>query len=150
MSELEWELYQRLYVELLHSPAARPPRLLVYLHAPLETIVERIRARGRPKERDTPDVYWAALHARYEQLDRPLPRLSRAEPRRARVRPRRAIPGRSRRSRHASARAWSRSCRRRSCFREHSWSRRCDAPRVRAGTRRTFGGSQLSLEPLIP
>ena len=67
MSELEWGLYRMLYVELLHSPAARPPRLLVYLHAPLETIVERIRARGRPKERDTPTSYWAALHARYEQ-----------------------------------------------------------------------------------
>jgi deoxyadenosine/deoxycytidine kinase len=67
MSELEWGLYRMLYAELLHSPAARPPRLMVYLHAPLETIVERIRARGRPKERDTPTSYWAALHARYEQ-----------------------------------------------------------------------------------
>jgi deoxyadenosine/deoxycytidine kinase len=66
MSELEWELYRRLYVELLHSPSARPPRLMVYLHAPLDTIVERIRIRGRPKEKDTPDAYWAALHARYE------------------------------------------------------------------------------------
>jgi deoxyadenosine/deoxycytidine kinase len=67
MSELEWALYRRLYVELLHSPVARPPRLLVYLHAPLATIVERIRSRGREKERDTPDAYWAALHARYER-----------------------------------------------------------------------------------
>src|SRR3954464_10652632 len=56
MSALEWELYRRLYVELLHSPAARPPRLLVYLHAPLETIVARIRMRGRAKERDTPEA----------------------------------------------------------------------------------------------
>ncbi len=67
MSGLEWELYRRLYVELLHSPAARPPRLLVYLHAPLDTIVERIRTRGRPKEKDTNESYWAALHARYER-----------------------------------------------------------------------------------
>jgi deoxyadenosine/deoxycytidine kinase len=67
MSAMEWELYRRLYVELLHSPAARPPRLLVYLHAPLDTVVERIRLRGRPKERETPDAYWAALHARYER-----------------------------------------------------------------------------------
>lgn len=67
MSELEWELYQRLYRELLHSPAARPPRLLVYLHAPLETIVARIRRRGRPMEQDTAEPYWAALHARYER-----------------------------------------------------------------------------------
>ena len=67
MTALEWELYRRLYVELLHSPAARPPKLLVYLHAPLETIVARIRRRGRPKEEDTPLAYWAALHARYER-----------------------------------------------------------------------------------
>ena len=67
MSSLEWQLYRRLYVELLHSPAARPPRLLVYLHAPLETIVERIRTRGRPKEKDTRESYWATLHARYER-----------------------------------------------------------------------------------
>ncbi len=66
MAALEWELYRRLYVELLHSPAARPPKLLVYLHAPLDTIVARIRMRGRPKEKDTPESYWAALHARYD------------------------------------------------------------------------------------
>ena len=67
LSALEWELYQRLYVELLHSPAARPPRLLVYLHAPIETILERIQHRGRPKEQDTAESYWVTLHARYER-----------------------------------------------------------------------------------
>ncbi len=67
MTALEWELYRRLYLELLHSPAARPPRLLVYLHAPLDTIVARICLRGRPKERETAESYWAALHARYER-----------------------------------------------------------------------------------
>ena len=67
LSALEWELYQRLYVELLHSPAARPPRLLVYLHAPIETILERIQQRGRPKEQDTAERYWVTLHARYER-----------------------------------------------------------------------------------
>ena len=67
MSALEWELYRRLYIELLHSPAARPPRLLVYLHAPLETIVQRIRTRGRPKEKDTAESYWTTLHGRYDR-----------------------------------------------------------------------------------
>ena len=66
MSTVEWELYRRLYAELQHSPSARPPRLLVYLHAPLGVIVERIRRRGRPKEKETPVEYWSALHARYE------------------------------------------------------------------------------------
>jgi deoxyadenosine/deoxycytidine kinase len=67
LSSVEWELYERLYAELLHSPAARPPKLLVYLHGPLDVIVERIARRGRPKERDTSLAYWAALHQRYER-----------------------------------------------------------------------------------
>lgn len=65
MTATEWDLYARLYGELLHSPAARPPRLLVYLHAPLSTILDRIADRGRPKERDTSVEYWMTLHTRY-------------------------------------------------------------------------------------
>jgi deoxyadenosine/deoxycytidine kinase len=65
VGDAEWQLYVSLYRELLHSPAARPPRLLLYLHAPLDVILERIARRGRDKERDTEPDYWAALHARY-------------------------------------------------------------------------------------
>jgi deoxyadenosine/deoxycytidine kinase len=65
MTALEYDLYVRLYAELLHSPAARPPALLVYLHGPLEMMLRRIEARGRPGERETEREYWAALHARY-------------------------------------------------------------------------------------
>jgi len=61
----EWQLYRRLYAELLFAPAARPPRLLIYLHAPLDTILKRIAQRGRPKERDADPSYWEQLHARY-------------------------------------------------------------------------------------
>ena len=67
LSPREHDLYTRLYQELLHAPAARPPRLLVYLDAPLATVVERIRRRGRDKERDTPMAYWERLHARYDR-----------------------------------------------------------------------------------
>jgi len=67
MSSEEWTLYRRLYAELLHSPAARPPRLLLYLHGPLDTIVDRIATRGRPKERETPVEYWRLLHERYDR-----------------------------------------------------------------------------------
>jgi len=67
MTASEWELYERLYAELLHSPAARPPRLLVYLHGPLDVVLARIARRGRPKERDTDVAYWTALHRRYER-----------------------------------------------------------------------------------
>lgn len=67
MSSVEYDLYCRLYAELLHAPAARPPRLLVYLHAPLDLVLSRIAMRGRPLERDTDPAYWAALHERYER-----------------------------------------------------------------------------------
>ena len=65
LSDEEWQLYRKLYAELLFAPAARPPRLLIYLEAPLETILARIAERGRPKERDTDRAYWEQLHARY-------------------------------------------------------------------------------------
>jgi len=65
LSAEEWQLYRRLYRELLHAPAARPPRLLIYLHAPLDHILARIVERGRPKERDADRTYWEQLHGRY-------------------------------------------------------------------------------------
>lgn len=65
MGEADWRLYEQLYAELLHAPAARPPRLLLYLEGPLETILERIATRGRPGERDADPEYFAALHDRY-------------------------------------------------------------------------------------
>jgi deoxyadenosine/deoxycytidine kinase len=67
MSADEWQLYQRLYTELLQAPAARPPRLLIYLDAPVEVLMQRIATRGRPKERDTPSEYWIGLHDRYDR-----------------------------------------------------------------------------------
>jgi deoxyadenosine/deoxycytidine kinase len=66
MTAPEFELYQRLYAELLTGPAARPPRLLIYLHGSLDVVVARIGHRGREAERDMPPSYWKALHGRYE------------------------------------------------------------------------------------
>src|SRR3954462_178186 len=54
MSADEWQLYRRLYAQLLHSPAARPPRLLIYLPGPLDVVTRRISMRGRPVEKDAP------------------------------------------------------------------------------------------------
>ena len=65
LTKEEWQLYRRLYAELLFAPAARPPRLMIYLYAPIETILARIAERGRPKERDADKGYWEQLHARY-------------------------------------------------------------------------------------
>jgi deoxyadenosine/deoxycytidine kinase len=65
MGAPDWKLYEQLYAELLHAPAARPPRLLIYLEGPLDTILERIATRGRPGERDANPEYFTQLHARY-------------------------------------------------------------------------------------
>lgn len=65
MSRHEFELYQRLYAELLTGPAARPPRLMIYLHGSLDLVVARIGQRGREAEREMPPSYWKSLHARY-------------------------------------------------------------------------------------
>jgi deoxyadenosine/deoxycytidine kinase len=66
MTRHEFELYQRLYAELLTGPAARPPRLMIYLHGSLDLVVSRIGQRGREAERDMAAGYWNTLHARYE------------------------------------------------------------------------------------
>ena len=67
LSAEEWQLYQRLYKELLFAPAARPPRLMIYLHAPLDVTMTRIAERGRPKERNADPEYFIQLHARYQR-----------------------------------------------------------------------------------
>jgi deoxyadenosine/deoxycytidine kinase len=67
MSSDDWTLYQQLYGELLHAPTARPPRLLVYLQGPFDTILGRIGTRGRRMERETDPGYWRELHDRYER-----------------------------------------------------------------------------------
>jgi deoxyadenosine/deoxycytidine kinase len=65
MGAADWKLYEQLYGELLYAPAARPPRLLIYLGGPLDTILGRIATRGRPGERDADPAYFSALHERY-------------------------------------------------------------------------------------
>ena len=67
MTSDEWTLYRRLYGELLHSPAARPPRLLIYLYGPLDVIAKRIATRGRPSEKEVAAEYWRSLHEQYER-----------------------------------------------------------------------------------
>ncbi|MCU0627609.1 MAG: deoxynucleoside kinase [Gemmatimonadaceae bacterium] len=66
----EYELYERLYAELLTGPAARPPRLLIYLDGPLDLVVARIGQRGREAERDMPPAYWKRLDIRDYDLVR--------------------------------------------------------------------------------
>src|SRR5688500_6026600 len=67
MSRIEHDLYMHLYVELLHSPAARPPKLLIYLHGPLDVLHGSIRTRRRPSGRTTGREHWAIRLTRHSR-----------------------------------------------------------------------------------
>lgn len=64
ISERDWATYQEIYqnaVSLL-----RPPDLVVYLQAPVSSLVERIQKRGRDFERTIDVTYLENLNSRYE------------------------------------------------------------------------------------
>ncbi len=61
----EWELYQELYQSL--SPRIPTPDLTIYLRAPLEVLLERIRLRGRSFERGIDPGYLERLTEAYDR-----------------------------------------------------------------------------------
>ena len=61
----EWELYQELYQSL--SPRIPAPDLTIYLRAPLEVLLERIRRRGRSFERGIDPGYLERLTEAYDR-----------------------------------------------------------------------------------
>ncbi len=56
-----WELYQTIVAALA------PPDLMIYLKAPVRTLKQRIRIRGRQMEQEIPTTYLARLNALYEE-----------------------------------------------------------------------------------
>lgn len=76
LSADEYELYRRI-VDSLH-PASQPqPDLVIYLQAPAETLMERIRQRGNEFERLIPGSYLESISERhadffYQYEDAPL------------------------------------------------------------------------------
>lgn len=65
LSGAEWTLYQDLYNHL--SPRLPAPDLTIYLRAPIHTLLERIRRRGRPFELEMSPQYLQTLTEAYEQ-----------------------------------------------------------------------------------
>jgi len=61
----EWNLYQDLYQNL--SPRLPTPDLTIYLRAPLEILLERIRRRGRSFERNIDPDYLNRLSRAYDE-----------------------------------------------------------------------------------
>lgn len=56
-----WELYQTIVSVLA------PPDLMIYLKAPVKTLKQRIRLRGREMEQDIPSAYLNRLNGLYEE-----------------------------------------------------------------------------------
>ena len=66
LSPDELALYQRVYEAL--RPQAPAPDLVIYLQAPTETLVERVRRRAAPFERGIEEAYLALLAESYARF----------------------------------------------------------------------------------
>ncbi len=65
MDERDYRAYHDLFQMMIEF--LRPPDLVVYLRAPVEVLLERIRSRSRDFERQIPPAYLAQLNERYEE-----------------------------------------------------------------------------------
>ncbi len=63
LSDAEYRLYEKVYSHL--KPQAPTPDLVIYLQAPVETLVERVRERGVEYERTISPHYLARLADAY-------------------------------------------------------------------------------------
>ena len=66
LSDDEYKLYQSIYRGL--SPQVPAPDLVIYLQAPVYTLVERVRKRGNRYERTIQDDYLARLSDSYGEF----------------------------------------------------------------------------------
>jgi len=66
LSEDEFKLYQNIYQSL--APQVPPPDLVIYLQASTDTLIERVRRRGRNYERSVTDDYLARLGNSYGEF----------------------------------------------------------------------------------
>jgi len=66
LSDDEFALYDKIYTHL--KPQTPTPDLVVYLQAPVDTLVDRVHRRGVEFERQMPDVYLARLADAYARF----------------------------------------------------------------------------------
>ncbi len=66
LDEMEFQLYQKIYTDL--KPLAPTPDLVIYLQATPATLMERVRRRGRPYERQMDEAYLTALADSYARF----------------------------------------------------------------------------------
>jgi deoxyadenosine/deoxycytidine kinase len=65
LSDAEYRLYEKVYSQL--KPDAPTPDLVIYLQAPVETLIERVRERGVDYERTISPHYLARLADAYSR-----------------------------------------------------------------------------------
>lgn len=65
MSERDFQVYTSVYKSMI--PSLKKPDLMIYLDGSIETIINRIKLRGRDIEQSTDIEYWISLHKKYEQ-----------------------------------------------------------------------------------
>jgi len=65
LSDAEYALYEKVYSHL--KPQTPVPDLVIYLQAPVETLVERVHRRGVDFERAIPEAYLARLADAYSR-----------------------------------------------------------------------------------
>jgi deoxyguanosine kinase len=66
LNDDEFTLYRQVYNQL--QPQAPAPDLVIYLQAPPETLIERVKRRGVTYERDIPDEYLVRLAENYARF----------------------------------------------------------------------------------
>ncbi|WP_027964396.1 deoxynucleoside kinase [Halalkalibacillus halophilus] len=66
MTPTDYNTYTSLFDSMVMTPYFPHPDLLIYLEGSFEDIVDRLHARGRQMEQDTPIEYWREMYDRYE------------------------------------------------------------------------------------
>ncbi len=66
LSDDEYALYEKVYAHL--KPQTPTPDLVVYLQAPVDTLLGRVRRRGVAYEQSIPDAYLARLADAYSEF----------------------------------------------------------------------------------
>jgi deoxyadenosine/deoxycytidine kinase len=67
MTDEEYGTYKGLFKAMVYSPYFVHPDLIIYLDGDRDTVIERIKRRGRGMELSTPVAYWDRLKEYYEE-----------------------------------------------------------------------------------
>ncbi|MDO5375049.1 MAG: deoxynucleoside kinase [Staphylococcus rostri] len=66
MTEEDFETYSNLFNAMVMTPYFPKPDVLIYLESDYDSVIDRIKTRGRQMEMDTDPEYWQMLFKRYD------------------------------------------------------------------------------------